>query len=259
MNCCIVRDLLANYIDGLCSGNTNDEIKKHLDDCSECRAIYRKMSEVIPREIPPKEVNVDFLKKLKARILRKNIIVAVSTLMVVLAVFFIFAKNYEIPLPFDANRMSVELFKAVVVTGEDGTISLEEIDPELFGDMIPEDSSGIIDAVWIAYRGINNISQYSTGRTIKRNGQDVRVVYHCYTKTLWDSLFVDSDLLGYSESGRGYGSDIYGDSYESGNYEPQMKEIYYLPIRNFNRIDNLSDEEFDRLKEKCDLIWSGIA
>lgn len=84
------------------------------------------------------------------------------------------------------------------------------------------------------------------------------MVYYCYTKTLWNSLFIDSDLMGYSESGSSFGSELYGDCYESGHYEPQMKEIYYLPIRNLERIDRLSDEEFDQLREKCDLIWRGI-
>lgn len=258
MKCIIVKDLLSNYIGGLCSEETNEEIKKHLDDCADCRAACEKMAVVVPEEIPPEDKNVDFLKKLKVRMIRKNIIVAISTCIVVFAGFFIFAKNYEIPLPYDPNRMSVEVFKAAVITGKSGKIDLEVIDPILLGEFIPEDSSNIIDAVRLAYHGINNIGECSRGRTINRNGEEVRVVYYCYTKTLWDSLFIDSDLQKYSESGSSFGSDLYGDNYESTDYEPQMKEIYYLPIRNIDRIEELSDEEFDKLREQADLIWSGI-
>lgn len=258
MKCCIVKDLLSNYIDGLCSGETNAEIKQHLDACADCRTVYEKMSAVIPQEILPEDKNIDFIKKLKANMLRRNIIAAVSTAVAILACFFIFAKNYEIPLPFDANRMSVELFKAAVTTNEDGKTSLETIDSEILGNVIPEDSDHIIDAVRLSYQGINKISEYSRGRTIRRNGEDVRVVYYCYTKTLWNSLFFDGDLAGYSESGHSYGSAIYGDNYQSTVYKPQRKEIYYLPIRNFFKIDDLSDEEFDKLRETCDLIWSGV-
>lgn len=258
MKCSIVKDLLSNYIDGLCSEETNDEIRKHLDGCADCRNIYEKMSAVIPQEIAPEDKNIDFLKKLKVRMVRRNVIVAMVTCILVLAGFIIFAKNYELPLPFDANRMSVETFKAAVMPGEDGTISLIEVKPELLGDVISEDGQNIIDAVKLAYQGINNVGKCSRGRTINRNGQEIRVVYYCYTKTLWDSLFVDPDLLGYSESGSSFGSDLYGDNYESTDYKPQMKEIYYLPIRNLERIDKLSDEEFDRLRETCDLIWRGV-
>lgn len=258
MKCSTVKDLLSNYIDGLCSDETNEEIKKHLDNCGDCRSVYEKMAAVIPLEIPPEDKDIDFIKKLKSKMLRRNIIVAVATCIIISAVFFIFAKNYELPLPFDANRMSVEVFKATLITDEDGDLSLESIAPSLFGDFIPEDSGNIIDAVRLAYCGINNIGEISRGRTVNRNGQMVRVVYYCYTKTLWDSLFIDSDLLEYSESGSSYGSDIYWDIYNNRHYEPQMREIYYLPLRNLERIDKLSDEEYDKLRENCDLIWSGI-
>lgn len=258
MRCSIVKDLLSNYIDGLCSEETNEEIRKHLDGCDGCRAVHGKMSAAIPQGIGSQGQDIDFLKKLKARMLRRNVMVAVTTCIIALASFVIFAKNYEIPLPFDANRMSVEVFKAAVITKEDGAISLEAIDPNLLGGVIPEDNAQIIDAVRLAYRGINNIGECSRGRTIHRDGGDVRVVYYCYTKTLWDSLFTDPDLLGYSESGSSYGSELYGDSYESSYHEPQMKEIYYLPIRNLYKIDELSDEEFDRLREGGQLIWSGV-
>lgn len=257
MKCSIARDLLSNYIDNLCSEETNAEMRKHLASCDDCKAVYDKMSLPIAVK-PPENKEIDFLKKLRKRILQRNAIAAITTCIVLLAGFLVFAKNYKIPIPFDAYRMSVEEFKAAVVTKKDGGILLKEIDPRLFGDVIPEDSEGIVDAVRFAYRGINNIGECSRGRTINRNGEEVRVVYYCYTKTLWNSLFIDSDLMGYSESGSSYGSELYGDCYESGHYEPQMKEIYYLPIRNLERIDRLSDEEFDQLREKCDLIWRGI-
>lgn len=258
MKCSIVKDLLSNYIDGLCSEETDLEIRKHLETCDDCRAVYEKMSASIPLELSPEDKDIDFLKKLKKKMFRRNVVVAISTFIAALVGFIIFARNYEIPIPFDAYRMSVEEFKAVAVKQEDGKIRLKAIDPELIGTYIPEDSEEVIDAVQLAYKGINNIGECSRGRTINRNGEKVRVVYYCYTKTLWNSLFIDSDLMNYSESGSSYGSELYEDSYESGEYKPQMKEIYYLPIRNLEKIDELSDEEFDKLREKCDLIWHGV-
>lgn len=174
MKCYVVKDLLSNYIDGLCSEDTSEGIKKHLDVCDDCRAIYEKMSTVIPEGI------------------------------------------------------------------------------------LPEHSGSVVDAVRLAYEGINRISKISRGRTINRNGENIRVVYYCYTRTLWDSLFFDDGFAGQRESGRSFGSDIYGENYESAEYEPQMREIYYLPVRNLHKIGELSDEEFDGLREKGSLIWSGV-
>lgn len=258
MKCEIIKDLLSNYIDGLTSEETNAEIRKHLDDCGDCHETYEKMSAIIPQEIVSDDKNIDFLKKLKRKIRRKTIIATASTCIVILTGFFIFAKNYDIPLPFDTNRMSVEIFTAAVITDKNGKISWQDKDKAISRGLITEDYDREMDLVRIAYKGINNISSCSRGRDINRNGENIRVIYFCYSKTLWDSLFIDGDLTGYSESGSFYGTDEYGDSFYSIDYEPQMREIYYLPIRNLHEIDNLSDEDFDNLKEKADLIWSGV-
>jgi len=37
-----------------------------------------------------------------------------------------------------------------------------------------------------------------------------------------------------------------------------MIEIYYLPVRNLDRLEKLSDEEFDMQKEKGTLVWKGV-
>lgn len=92
MKCYIVKDLLSNYIDDLCSEETNADIKKHLESCDDCRSIYEKMSAVIPQEILPEDKNIDFLRKLKAKMLRKNMLTAIVTYIAVLISFLILAR-----------------------------------------------------------------------------------------------------------------------------------------------------------------------
>ena len=70
-------------------------------------------------------------------------------------------------------------------------------------------------------------------------------------------MFKDPDLEEYSESGRSTGTDTYGDNYESLNYEPQMTEVYYLPLRDLYKINALSDTEYDSLRADSELIWRG--
>lgn len=59
MKCCIVKDLLPGYIDGLTSEETNMEIKEHLENCAACRTIYEQMSAELPSEIPREEKDID--------------------------------------------------------------------------------------------------------------------------------------------------------------------------------------------------------
>ena len=259
MKCHIIKDLLSNYIDGLTSEDTDNEIREHLESCEDCRTYYEEMSAVISNEIPPEEKNIDFLKKLKLKMLRKNVIVALMTCIVVLGGLIIFANKYELLLPYDSNRMLVELSPSEIITNEEGKIIWKKLDQSTSGDIKQKDSEDTINVVLKVYRGISRISENSIGRNVNRNGENVRVVYYCYAKTLWTSLFFDSDLANYSESGSSTGTDTYGESFQSADYKPQRIEIYYLPVRNLDRLDNLTDEEFDKQKDKGTLVWNGVA
>ncbi|MCI9683068.1 MAG: hypothetical protein HFI26_17060 [Lachnospiraceae bacterium] len=43
-------------------------------------------------------------------------------------------------------------------------------------------------------------------------------------------------------------------------YTPRMTEVYYLPIRNLaDKLDGLSDEAYDAMREHGSLIWSGMS
>lgn len=258
MKCNIVQDLLPNYIDGLSSEETNDEVKKHLEGCANCRMIYEAMSANVTQEIRPEDKDINFLKKVNQKIQKKNIVIVMLACIMIFLGLCIFAKNYKIPLPFDQNRMSVETFQAAVVQGENGEVRWLDLNSKLYEDDISAGCKDIIDLVRISYQGINRLSGNSRGRNINRNGEEVWVVYYCYYKTLWDSWFYDADLSEESESSSNYGSNIYGDGFQNIDYQPQIREIYYLPIRNIHEIENLSDEEFDKLKESAYLIWKGV-
>nr|WP_144364376.1 hypothetical protein [Lacrimispora amygdalina] len=199
-----------------------------------------------------KDISNSSLKKM-----RKKGIAIFSLCFVILAGFLIFTKNYKIPLPFDANRMSVEPVASVVVE-KDGRTSWVELNTAIHNSYVENDCKDVINVLNRNYKGINGISEESVGRTISRDGNEVRVVYYCYTKTLWNSLFVDSDLQEYSEGGRSTGTDMYGEHFQSIAYKPQMIEVYYLPQKNLHELENLSDVEYDNLKEKSDLIFSGM-
>ena len=91
-------------------------------------------------------------------------------------------------------------------------------------------------------------------RTINRNGEPVRVTYYCYTKRLWNLIFGDSRRSRRMISE----GDMYADSNNSLKYKKQMREIYYLPKGGIERLDRLSDGEFDAQKKYAIQVWSGI-
>lgn len=250
MKCCIVKDLLSNYIDGLCNEETNEEIRKHLDDCDDCRAVYEKMSAASLWEMPTEDKNIDFFGKLKVKMLRRNIVIAVSAFIMVSGAFFIFAKSYRIPIDFDPNYMSVEEYTAAIIT-TNGYTSLRNVDH--FKDMIPEDCENLMNAVKLVYNGINNISMDRIGRSVNRDGKTVKVYYYCYEESLWDLLFADPE----PRTGGSYVP--LNNNGNRADYEPQVREIYYLPVKHLSGFEKLSDEEYDRMREKGTLIWSGIS
>ena len=177
-----------------------------------------------------KDISNSSLKKM-----RKKGVAIFSLCFVLLAGFLVFTIIYKIPLPFDENRMSVEPVPSVVVE-KDGRTSWVELNTAIHNGYVANDCKDVINVLNRNYKGINGISEESVGRTISRDGNEVRVVYYCYTKPLWNSLFVDSDLQEYSEGGRSTGTDMYGEHYQSIAYKPQMIEVYYLlPILSADR------------------------
>lgn len=262
MKCCIVKDLLPGYIDGLTSEETNEEMKMHLENCNSCNTIYRQMTEELPIEIPPEKTEIDFLKKLKASMHRKYVIVALSTCVILIGIT-VFLKRYEIPVSYAPDCMTTELYKIAYIPNSRGLREWVYAGPADGAGPEDTDDCQTIEQV----RFVLNLSEEqqralkinhftSNGRTIRRNGKTVRVVYYCYTRTLWNSLLEDSFIGSTVREGEVFEENFYRNPHA--DYQPVEREIYYLPMGNMDRLDRLSDEEFDAKKEEAELVWSGV-
>ncbi|MDR0987442.1 MAG: zf-HC2 domain-containing protein [Ruminococcus sp.] len=97
----VVKDLLPAYIDGLCSSDTNAEIAEHLDDCYECKKVYKAMKEPEPTENLPVTKDLDYLKKIRKRNLRRVLIASLSVLACAVAFVFVFV----IGVPADSEKI----------------------------------------------------------------------------------------------------------------------------------------------------------
>ena len=101
IECHIVKDLLPNHIDGLNSEETSAEINRHLEECTDCRAVYERLSAEISAEIAKPDQSVagktGFLKRLKSIVLRRKFIVAVSTCIVIICLLTVYAISHRPP------------------------------------------------------------------------------------------------------------------------------------------------------------------
>lgn len=265
MKCCIVKELLPSYQDGLTSEETGKDIRQHLAECKECQAYEKEISQKIS-QAPGEEDALELLKKLRAKIRRSFMVAAVSAAVLLIGLIA-FARLYWIPLPYDANRMVVETFQGVFVTMEDPKrkdeytilFELDNLDLETATKVLNGEYE-IVESVRTSTRGINDVNHSFSCRDIERDGQEIRVLYYCYSKTLWGSIF-HGDFAPYRESLTASGiTQSATDSDDPEQCKPRMTEVYYLPIRNLaDKLDGLSDEAYDAMREHGSLIWSGMA
>ena len=93
--CDIVKDLLFSYNDNILSNTSKEFVENHLKECDECKKALEQIQEDSDEKNPKKEL--DFLRKIRHKICRKNTIIAV--VLVCLIAFIIFNiqayKNYQ--------------------------------------------------------------------------------------------------------------------------------------------------------------------
>jgi hypothetical protein len=114
----VVKDLLPQYIDGLCSDETNKEMSEHLENCYECESVYKAMAgdiEPIPDETETK--NIDYLKKIKSKNLKRIIIAACGVAALAFAFVFIFV----IGVPVKDEDMSLVMAQVTTQKSNDVT------------------------------------------------------------------------------------------------------------------------------------------
>lgn len=90
--CKLIQDLLPLYHDGVCSDESREIIGEHLTNCAECSGILEEIRAAESVSIPADHVReaqkTDSLKKIKKKLLRQQIIIAVTALFTAAAVLF---------------------------------------------------------------------------------------------------------------------------------------------------------------------------
>ena len=72
MTCSVVKELMPNYIDGLTSEETSEDIKRHLADCKNCCAVYEYLRSSDRYDDVEKKKDMNLVKDLKAGIQKRK-------------------------------------------------------------------------------------------------------------------------------------------------------------------------------------------
>ncbi|MBQ2848540.1 MAG: zf-HC2 domain-containing protein [Clostridia bacterium] len=95
MNCNVIKDLIPLYIDDCCSQESGNEVKKHLESCCDCKAVFESMNCTVESKetsCAPKKLNK--VNDWKASILQ-SVLFFLSFLLITTGVYFEAGTNYH--------------------------------------------------------------------------------------------------------------------------------------------------------------------
>lgn len=168
-SCNMIQDLIPLYIDGVCSEESKEAVEQHLSECPDCKAFYTAMCEEDQVHMDTHDANRECQKAasfqaVKKRIRRKQILTAVISVVVLLAVTFAAAGVLK---------------RTVKVVEYNDNISASMVNGSLVGRL---QSSRICQA------------------TIKRvehtvNGQEKTYLFFCAANTQWDAWTTGDEVF----------------------------------------------------------------
>lgn len=134
--CDIVQDLLFSYNDGVLSETSKELVEEHLKKCDKCKENLEEIKQESVKKNQVKEI--DFFKKIKKNINKKNIIILVFFLILTIVILFNvqvynnyneIASTMEIYLKDDITDQQIENIKNKIIEKSDN-IEIEYVSKE---------------------------------------------------------------------------------------------------------------------------------
>jgi hypothetical protein len=221
ISCEVIRDLLPLYADDVCSDESKELVREHLDECLPCSVLLEEMKSgtVCRANASDEEAQANsfkrFKKKMACKTLRRALIVVCSALLVLSALFF-----WSYPIQYTEGLLDVHVAVDTVI------------------DCVFQDG--------------NYYRSHVMTRDI--DGESVAFIY--YSETFWtDYLYTpEHEDEPYQLSfGNGIAIDFHTnqDAIETGD----VSAIYYL-VGNYRKLETLSDEAFAEASQDAVLLWS---
>lgn len=134
--CDIVQDLLFSYNDGVLSETSTELVEEHLKKCDKCK---KNLEEIKQESVKKNQVKeIDFFKKIKKNINKKNIIILVFFIILTIVILFNvqvynnyneIASTMEIYLKDNITDQQIENIKNKIIEKSDN-IELEYVSKE---------------------------------------------------------------------------------------------------------------------------------
>jgi hypothetical protein len=227
ISCEIVKDLLPLYHDDVCSNESRIAVEEHLLECDTCKKYLDSMKSDFVQtndEKAEEQAKSDILKGIKKKLLRKNVIISVISIICAIAVslgVYSLIFHYEMPILYENGLVSVE-------KRDDGKIE-------------------------VSFNGDDYHCSYTWKTTIEKDGIKQHVAYIYYTDTIW------TKYLSKPQKDKEYKYTMNNSSwrdYDNGEGLIEVKEdisaVYYLVYRD---IKKMSMEELSEISSKAVLLW----
>lgn len=120
MDCNVIKDLLPLYAEKLTSNESNKLILEHVSNCQNCKKEYEKITENI--NLPTNINDYINLKKAKRKD-RKNLIVGIIAVILLISLVFIVVKHY-FPYLYNGDKITLSINGTI----DDEKISLSKND-----------------------------------------------------------------------------------------------------------------------------------
>ena len=251
IDCATIKDLMPLYVDDVLSRESKALVSGHLATCESCKNEFVKMqSEFV--KLPPNDGDkIDVLKSMKKKIFRQKVsiagIVGIVAIALLCCIFLI-----KIPLSYDDVRAEVV---EIISDGNNShwwwggvPTDQDELDEDFYFGGVPDKTTISSTDLYLYVYLTGEMS--TVYKDIERNGELIRVVYFRCSPTIANLI---SDFITVEHHPH---TQIWIDG-RSGDDTPKKVEIYYL-TDGFEKLEALTDEQFDTERQKAILLWSGV-
>lgn len=115
IECEIVQDLLLNYNDGVLNEKSKEFVEKHLNECKNCKNRLNDIRNDLEKVDESQEKEVDYLKKVKRKISKKNRFIIIGSILLAIIIIF----NLFVFINYSQKASEMEVFLQDSVTEQD--------------------------------------------------------------------------------------------------------------------------------------------
>jgi len=250
IECATIRDLLPLYVDDVLSKESNALVSGHLATCESCMSEFTKMQGEFAKLPPNDGAKIDVLKSMKKKLLKKNVMVSLGSIAVVIAVAACIINWVLLPqtsIPYEDGLIKIEANTTKVARNQNGYLMV-----------ITDPNSTITD---YELRGVLDI--FSSRKTANRsnanvyleeNGERIQIVFVNFTENLLSKWEPGGETAYAMRVVSPCNSQVLSENGVDVEWEVFDRiEVYYID----QKISEVNIDDYDRLRSEGTLVWRG--